>query len=64
MWKLLVDRKVTATDTRRETKVSSCTMSKLRYDEIVSITVQLKIATMLNCDISDICKFEKETIEQ
>ena len=64
LWKLLIDRKLTATDIRRETELSSCTMSKLRHDEPVSITVLLKIATMLNCDISDICEFEKESIER
>lgn len=58
-WKLLIDRKITATDIRRQTELSSCTMSKLRHDEPVSITVLLRIATVLNCDISDICEFEK-----
>lgn len=56
-WKLLIDRKITATDIRRQTELSSCTMSKLRHDEPVSITVLLRIATVLNCDISDICEF-------
>lgn len=64
LWKLLIDRKLTAADIRKETELSSCTMSKLRHDEPVSITVLLKIATMLNCDISDICEFEKKNLER
>lgn len=59
LWKLLIDKKMTSSDIRRQTELSSCTMSKLKHDEPVSITVLLKIATVLNCDISDICEFEK-----
>lgn len=59
LWKLLIDKKMTSLDIRRQTELSSCTMSKLKHDEPVSITVLLKIATVLNCDISDICEFEK-----
>lgn len=50
---------MTSSDIRKQTDLSSCTMSKLRHDEPVSITVLLKIATVLNCDISEICEFEK-----
>ena len=57
LWKLLIDRHLTSSDIRKQTELSSCTMSKLRHDEPVSITVLLKIATVLNCDISDICEF-------
>lgn len=62
LWKLLIDRNITAADIRRETELSSCTMSKLRHDEPVSITVLLKVANVLDCDISDICEFEKDVI--
>lgn len=57
LWKLLIDRNLTSSDIRKQTELSSCTMSKLRHDEPVSITVLLKVATVLNCDISDICEF-------
>lgn len=64
LWKLLIDKKLTSADLRRKTELSSCTMSKLRHDEPVSITVLLKIGTVLNCDIRDICEFENNTIER
>ncbi len=64
LWKLLIDKKMTSSDIRRQTELSSCTMSKLRHDEPVSITVLLKVATVLGCDISDICEFENDTIER
>ena len=64
LWKLLIDKKLTSADIRKQTELSSCTMSKLKRDEPVSITVLLKIATVLDCDISDICEFEKKDLER
>ncbi len=57
MWKLLIDRKMTKADIRRMTNLSSCTMTRLNRDEPVSLTVMLKIAEVLNADISDLCEF-------
>ena len=34
--------------------------SKMRKDGEVSMSVLLKIATYLDCDISDICEFVKD----
>ena len=57
LWKLLIDRKMTKADLRRMTNLSSCTMTRLNHDEPVSLTVMLKIAEVLNADISDLCEF-------
>ena len=59
LWKLMIDREITASDIRKQTELSSCTMSKLKHNEPVGITVLLKIASVLDCDISDICEFER-----
>ena len=64
LWKLLIDRDLTAADIRKQTELSSCTMSKLRHDEPVNISALLKVATVLNCDISEICEFESPTMER
>lgn len=64
LWKLLIDKNLTSADIRKETELSSCTMSKLRHDEPVSITVLLKIASVLKCDISDICEFTEINLER
>jgi len=60
LFKLLVDRKISIAELRKETGLSSCVFTKLRRDEAVTINVLLKIAEHLNCDISDICKFVKD----
>lgn len=57
LWKLMIDKDISAAELRRQTDLSSCTITKLRRDEPVTITALLKIATVLRCDISDICQF-------
>ncbi len=37
-------------------------MHKMRKDGEVSVSVLLKIATYLDCDISDICEFVKDAV--
>lgn len=66
LWKLLVDKNMSKADLRKETELASATMTKMRRDQPVNLTVLLKIAEILNCDISDICEFvsEKEKEER
>lgn len=59
-WKLLIDRKINPSDFRKSIGIAPNTMTRLRRDEDVSIKVLLKIATCLDCDISDLCQFVKE----
>ncbi|MGN0150277.1 MAG: helix-turn-helix domain-containing protein [Clostridia bacterium] len=60
LWKLLVDKKMSKADLRKAAEVAPNTMTKLRRDEVVSMTVLLKIADCLDCDISNICEFVRE----
>ncbi|MCD7835166.1 MAG: helix-turn-helix transcriptional regulator [Lachnospiraceae bacterium] len=60
LWKLLIDRKLSNADLRKAVEIAPNTMTKMRKDEEVSMSVLLKIASYLDCDISDICEFRKE----
>mgnify|MGYP000993848881 CR=1 FL=1 len=60
LWKLLIDRKMSKADLRKAVEMSPNTMTKMRRDEEVAMSVLLKIATYLDCDISDICEFVKK----
>ena len=63
LWKLLVDRKMSKADLRKAIEIAPNTLTKMRKDEEVSMSVLLKIATYLDCDIIDICEFVKENKE-
>ena len=54
LWKLLIDKDMTAVDLRQATGIAPNTMTKLRKDEEVSLSVLVKICTALNANIGDI----------
>ena len=54
LWKLLIDKKMSKADLRKEAGIAPNTMTKLRRDEEVSMGVLIKICTVLNANIGDI----------
>lgn len=60
LWKLLIDKKMSKADLRKAVDIAPNTLTKMRKDGEVSLSVLLKIATYLDCDISDICEFVKD----
>lgn len=64
LWKLLIDRKISNADLRKAIEIAPNTFTKLKKDEEVSMSVLLKIAKHLDCDISNICEFVKDEEEQ
>ena len=60
LWKLLIDKDMSKADLRKAVEMSPNTMTKMRKNEEVAMSVSLKIATYLDCDISDMCEFVKD----
>ncbi|MGN0179091.1 MAG: helix-turn-helix domain-containing protein [Monoglobaceae bacterium] len=60
LWKLLIDKKLSKVELRKNAEIAPNTMTKLRRDEPVSMLILLRIAEYLYCDISDMCEFIKE----
>lgn len=60
LWKLLIDKKMSKVELRKNADIAPNTMTKLRRDEPVSMLILMKIAEYLDCDISDMCEFIKE----
>ena len=54
LWKLLVDKKMSKADLRSAAGIAPNTMTKLRRDEEVSMTVLIKICHALDANIGDI----------
>ena len=63
LWKLLVDKKMSKADLRRAAGIAPNTMTKLRRDEEVTLTVLNKICEALNANIGDIMDFVSEPKE-
>ncbi len=63
LWKLLVDKKMSKADLRKAAGIAPNTMTRLRRDEEVTLTVLNKICKTLEVDIGDIMEFLPEAEE-
>ena len=54
LWKLLIDKDMTAVELRQATGIAPNTMTKLRRDEEVSLSVLIKICSVLEVNIGDV----------
>ena len=61
LWKLLVDKKMSKADLRKAAGIAPNTMTRLRRDEEVTLTVLNKICSTLEVDIGDIMEFVFES---
>ena len=57
LWKILVDKKMSKSDLRKKAEIAPNTMTKLRRDEEVSLTILSKICKTLNADFGDIVEY-------
>ena len=64
LWKLLVDRKMSKADLRKAAGIAPNTMTRLRRDEEVTLTVLHKICSTLEVDIGDVMEFLPEEVEE
>ena len=59
LWVLLIEKDITRAQMRRDLKIATGTMSKLKKGEEVALSVLLRICEYLECDIGDICSVVK-----
>lgn len=57
LWKLLIDKKMSKADLRKEAGIAPNTMTRLRRDEEVSLSVLRKICSVVEANIGDIMEF-------
>ena len=58
-WILLIEKDISPVALREDLKIATGTMTKLRKNEEVAVSVLLRICEYLNCDIGDICSAVK-----
>lgn len=63
LWKLLVDKKMSKASLRKAADISPNTMTKLRRDEAVSLTILLRICDELKCSLNDVVEYNSKTSE-
>ena len=63
LWKLLIDKEMSAVQLREKTGIAPNTMTKLRRDEEVSMSVLAKICKALDANIGDIMDLIPEEVQ-
>ena len=56
LWLLLVERDISPATLRKDLNIASGTLTKMRRNEEVALSVLLRICEYLDCDIGDICE--------
>ena len=60
LWKLLVDRKMSKADLRKQAAIAPNTMTRIRKNEEVSLDVLGRICKILHSDFGDIVEYVEE----
>ncbi|SFL50328.1 DNA-binding transcriptional regulator, XRE family [Lachnospiraceae bacterium KH1T2] len=55
LWIMLVERDSSVAELRKELNIATGTMTKMRKNEEVALSVLLRICEYLDCNIGDIC---------
>ena len=67
LWIMLVERDISVATLRKDLMIAPGTMTKLRRNEEVALSILLRICEYLNCNIGDICdavRSESEEIDR
>ena len=60
LWILLIEKDISPAQLRKDLSIATGTMTKLRRNEEVALSVLLRICDYLDCDIGDICEAIRE----
>ncbi len=60
LWKLLVDKKMSKADLRKAAGIAPNTMTRLRRDEEVTLSVLNRICVTLDVNIGDVMEFTND----
>lgn len=55
LWLILVEKEISQAALRKDLNIATGTMTKLRRNEEVALSVLLRICDYLDCNIGDIC---------
>ena len=64
LWKLLIDKKMSSAEIRRKNGISPNTLTKLKKDEEVTLSVLGKICSVLGTDFGEIIEYIDADIEE
>ena len=60
LWKLLIDKKMSQAEMRKAADIAPNTLTRMRKNEEVTLTVLSRICSVLDCDFGDIVEYINE----
>ena len=63
LWILLIEKDISQATFRKDLNIATGTMTKMRKNEEVALSVLLRICEYLDCNIGDICDAVKDSTE-
>ena len=60
LWILLIEKEISPATLRKDLNIATGTMTKMRKNEEVALSVLLRICEYLDCNIGDVCDAVKE----
>ena len=63
LWILLIEREIDPATLRKDLNIATGTITKLRRNEEVALSILLRICEYLDCNIGDICDVVKKGLE-
>ena len=63
LWILLAHREMSKAELRKLAGIAPATFTKLRRNQEVALSVLLKIADVLDCDVADMMSFVKDDVQ-
>ncbi|MBQ7862891.1 MAG: helix-turn-helix transcriptional regulator [Lachnospiraceae bacterium] len=63
LWILLIEKEISQADFRKDLNIATGTMTKMRKNEEVALSVLLRICEYLDCNIGDICDAVRKNVE-
>ena len=61
LWVKCAEREISPSQLRKETGIASGTFTKIRKNEEVSLSILMKIAVVLECNVGDLVDFITES---
>ena len=61
LWVMCAEREITPIDLRKQAGIASATFTKLRRNQSVNLSILLRLAEILQCNIADMLDFIPDT---
>lgn len=64
LWKLLIDKKMTAADLRKQADIAPNTLTRIKKDQTVTMQVLERICDVLDTDFGDVVEYIKDDSDE